>query len=528
MTIFASARRLGLMRIPLRPRSTKTFANTTKTNNNFCMKKLEPPLLLINSLATKLTVAIVLLTATLRVWAQDACFIVADNKLPYKNQTWFYCNAGNELRQDKIKENWDKGYRITAASYTSKGWFVVMSKNSGITMQTYHYDSSWPSEWLNKQWNEGYHITQVSCGGGKWLTVMSQGTGYTSQVTCYAIGTELSDFIKKYWDQDYYITAATFSSGKLYVVMSKGGDMTAQRYRTRYSRADFQEEVKKQWDEDYLLSLVETDGDGKYFFVMSKYASRTVAGQSYNIDPSNVESSIDKHWKEGRNVSYIGGNVDQSGKQTQTQTHKHNRNNTGNLVTCPRCQGTGRQKCIMCGGRGYQLMGFNKARCGTCNERGDFDCISCNQTGQITKADREKYFHRCLNCKGEGRATCIVCKGRGTDAYGNWCTNCYGNKTKCLYCYGLGWQTPSYGGGGSGLSGGGNRGGGNSGGGSGGNASGSCPTCHGSGVCTSCRGSGGKWENTGYYTGSGTQSWINCPSCNGNKRCFMCYGRGKL
>ena len=53
-----------------------------------------------------------------------------------------------------------------------------------------------------------------------------------------------------------------------------------------------------------------------------------------------------------------------------------------------------------------------------------------------------------------------------------------------------------------------------------------CRICGGSGVCTSCNGSGGHWEDTGYYTGSGSKSWINCPSCNGSKKCFNCYGTG--
>jgi hypothetical protein len=54
-----------------------------------------------------------------------------------------------------------------------------------------------------------------------------------------------------------------------------------------------------------------------------------------------------------------------------------------------------------------------------------------------------------------------------------------------------------------------------------------CRICGGSGTCTSCHGQGGSWQDTGYYTGSGSKSWINCPSCNGTKRCFNCHGTGK-
>lgn len=55
-----------------------------------------------------------------------------------------------------------------------------------------------------------------------------------------------------------------------------------------------------------------------------------------------------------------------------------------------------------------------------------------------------------------------------------------------------------------------------------------CSTCGGSGVCTSCRGKGGKFEDTGYYTGEYSPSWIPCPSCNGSRKCYMCYGTGHL
>lgn len=54
-----------------------------------------------------------------------------------------------------------------------------------------------------------------------------------------------------------------------------------------------------------------------------------------------------------------------------------------------------------------------------------------------------------------------------------------------------------------------------------------CRICGGSGVCTSCHGTGGEWRDTGYYTGSGSQSWIECPSCHGSKKCFNCHGTGR-
>lgn len=55
-----------------------------------------------------------------------------------------------------------------------------------------------------------------------------------------------------------------------------------------------------------------------------------------------------------------------------------------------------------------------------------------------------------------------------------------------------------------------------------------CTSCNGTGICPRCGGKKGSWQNTGYYTGSGSESWINCGGCNGSGKCSICYGRGKL
>ncbi len=68
---------------------------------------------------------------------------VSESGTGYKEQVWFY---SSELDQNKIKTKWDKGQRIISASYTDKGWFVVMAKSTGYTMQTYHYDNDWPTD----------------------------------------------------------------------------------------------------------------------------------------------------------------------------------------------------------------------------------------------------------------------------------------------------------------------------------------------------------------------------------------------
>ncbi len=448
-----------------------------------------------------LTFILLLITAT-NISASGDCFIIGESKLSYTTQSWFYCGAGNALDRDKVKSYWDDDYYITSAAYTSKGWFVVMSKGCDFTQQSYNYTASWPTEWLSEKWDDGYFMTQVSHGNGKWFIVMTKGTGYTAQVTTFDVGNPLIDFIKKYWDKDYRITAAAHYGGKWYVVMSKGSNIGAQAYRYENSYSAFKEEVRDMWNKDYLLSLVETDGNDTYFFIMSKYTDRpsSSVSQYYNSNPSDVKAAIDTHWKEGRNISYIGGTVPSaSSSSTTTTTQKTHNHHHDDLVDCPACLGTGRVKCIMCHGTGTQFVGvgFNRVNCGSCGTVGSFDCATCKKTGKITKEYRQKYFQRCFRCSRNGVST------------------------NCPSCHGLGWVTPSYytpqnpynstGGGNPGEY----------------RSSGSCSFCGGSGVCSSCSGKGGSWQDTGYYIGDHSQSWINCPSCNGSKKCFNCGGTGR-
>lgn len=344
-------------------------------------------------------------------FADGGCFIVGESGLPYTRQSWFYSGAGNDLQGDKIKARWDEGYRITAASHTSNGWFVVMSQGSNIGMQTYQYTAEWPGDWMTERWNEGYQVTQVACGKGKWLIVMSKGSGITSQVTCFDTGSGVRTFIQKQWDADYRITAATAFEGKWYVVMSKNSGIGAQTYRFRDSYAEFRDEVKKLWDEHYLLSLVETDGRGGYFFVMSKFTDGRSAAQSYNADPSDVSAAIDTHWNNNRNISYIGGmgyvteqapavaRDDRAAKTTvadQANGDKYYYFDMGTLgnmhmwqhpdgsctitqnMRCYACQGS--LKCNICfgTGNGYAAIGRYMA------------CVACGGTG------------RCATCQGNG------------------------------------------------------------------------------------------------------------------------------
>lgn len=85
----------------------------------------------------------------------------------------------------------------------------------------------------------------------------------------------------------------------------------------------------------------------------------------------------------------------------------------GRTVTphCAACQGSGRERCVTCAGKGL---------CGACAGRGRAAaCVACRLTGRI--------FTACTACKGD--RMCAACKGGGR------CPTCAG-KGDCVTCAG--------------------------------------------------------------------------------------------
>ena len=137
--------------------------------------------------------------------AQDKTIIITESDLSYTNQTWLY--SGNKgLQEDKIKQNWDTGKRITSAAYTSNGWFVTMANDSYIGAQTYRLSASIPKDWIKEKWNEGYYITSTAYSGTQWLIIMSKHNSFHAQSYYCNTWENLRNWIRKKWDDSYEIT----------------------------------------------------------------------------------------------------------------------------------------------------------------------------------------------------------------------------------------------------------------------------------------------------------------------------------
>ena len=98
--------------------------------------------------------------------------LVSESGLPYAEQSWFAYGSG-DIEQADIMNCWNQGKRIVTAAYTTEGWFVIMAKNTGYTMQTYLVTEQWPEQWIADKTREGYAITSLSRSDKQWLVVLS-------------------------------------------------------------------------------------------------------------------------------------------------------------------------------------------------------------------------------------------------------------------------------------------------------------------------------------------------------------------
>lgn len=233
--------------------------------------------------------------------------VVTSKNSELSSQTWFTTGTGGSMRENDIKNNWNYDRYITAAGYTSNGWFIVMSKGVNWTNQSYRTSSQWPDSYVHDQKENGYMITSLASSNSSWLVVTSQGTGYTDQQICAAPWSSLGDWITGWWNKDYYITSIACQNSLWTIVMSKGSGVkyTTQSYFGASSTSELKKKIKEKWDNGYVITALEY-GDGSYLCVMSKYVGSSSAIESWNIN-TNFEKDLEEKEKEGYLITYIGG-----------------------------------------------------------------------------------------------------------------------------------------------------------------------------------------------------------------------------
>ncbi len=367
------------------------------------------------SFATLVSIMVCFIAAQAQVFTA-----VSESGTGLQNQTWFYSGAGKDLDQSEIKKYWNEGKRITSVAHTDVGWFVVMSKNSGYTMQTYHYASDWPTDWLREKEGNGYRITSVAHSGSKWMIVLSQGTGISTQSWYYGAWSTVKDKIKADWDKNYHVTSIVWDGDGWFVVMSKGTKYNRQSYLWAKSYSEIREKIKSYWNKGYSLRSIDY-GEGEYVALMVTYADGHKPQQSFVGSSDGVSGTIKDWWNSKKSLVYIGG---YGGNQKVYASTKSNSSVNANNNTSA-------------GGYSVQVQANGSKRINLPD--GGFRIVRDQSDGSQTYYEE----HPCISCHGDGR--CHICWGTG-GTYNSYtgifypCRGCLG-KNICFSCQGKGKTT---------------------------------------------------------------------------------------
>ena len=450
--------------------------------------------------------------------------IITESGLPLQEQVWF---SGANFPGESIKKNWDEGRRIHAASYTDKGWFFVMAKETGYTAQTYKIDPQWPSDWIKGNWDKDYYISELAYGDGKWLIVMSQSDNFTAQSYNRGTWSGISGWLKEKRDAGYFITSMAYNGAEWGIVMSRYTPIESQGYFFANTYDDLKDNIQeKVWDKNYNIQAIEY-GNGSYIVTYGNYSTNNGRGQNYSIDNNDVKAYIQTRWDDSHDIAYIGGG------STNTTSNNHLASNT---VTTN--NGNTRHMRTDLPNGGYidytwdengVLHTVTRQACLWCH--GTKICSICNGAGGVYGRAYGGMWYPCKSCGGAGG--CQNCKGEGFTVTTT-VTNPDGTGSLISS---NGYTANSFGGGTVVTSPNGNvtvHGGGSD------NHSSSSKGSSGSGTCPKCNGKG--FESTSYtHAAASAAGWMQsyhctggkCPHCNRTDDhyhypCTECHGYGHI
>jgi len=167
---------------------------------------------------------------------------------------------------EKIDQHWNENKEITSVTYAPNFWTVVMSTQTGYTIQSWYLNPTFPEKEIEAGWNAGKSITSAAYGDGSWCIVMSMTDNLSSQG--YLLTSSFpTKYIKEEWDKGKRITVLAYGAGQWLVVMTNDKNMNMQSYR---SQNDFpKDHIKEDWDKGYNISSL-AYGNGLWVVVMSQ------------------------------------------------------------------------------------------------------------------------------------------------------------------------------------------------------------------------------------------------------------------
>lgn len=247
--------------------------------------------------------------------------------LGYTAQRWFASGPGNKLQASQIKEYWDQGYRITSAAYTSNGWTIVMSTGAQYTMQTYHYGTNWPTDWLDERLKEGYRMTDVTQGeGGEWFIVMSQSD--TPLKDDWIVGdweNTLRYEVKKKWADGYSIDnvcSYTCSRGSGWIVhFVKKPEQQIVKWTD--SNQPYENYIAEMYEKGYVIDIIETGSTDEIMMVFTKRADGTLYRWGTNLDSDAFRTEAQNIYDQGGHIAHVGGGlIKEYGSHPETEVNQ--------------------------------------------------------------------------------------------------------------------------------------------------------------------------------------------------------------
>ena len=263
----------------------------------------------------KLLIAVVLMqVSATAALAQDKTLLISESGLPYSEQTWYAYGSG-DIEEADITGCWNQGKRIVTAAYTTEGWFVIMAKNTGYTMQTYVVTEEWPEQWIAEKTQEGYAITSLARSDKQWLVVLSQGSGITRQVIWQNTWSDLAPWMAEQKNVGYCVTDMAYDGKMWMVVMSQNSKYNSQGYIIADSTNDMMSKIQTEvWGRGFNLHQVEYGG-GNYIVTYGNYSRNDGRFQNLQINPDDPKEYIRQQWERGICIAYIGGGANLPSKR---------------------------------------------------------------------------------------------------------------------------------------------------------------------------------------------------------------------
>ncbi len=232
--------------------------------------------------------------------------------------------------KDEIKSDWNAGYNVSGLSYENNEWVLVTSKGTGYSTQTWMTRREWKKEDIKAKWNEGYLITEVSYGNGVYAVVFSKTPALGRQRWATKASSFPGDKIREFGDEGLKITKVFYGKDRWVLVCTKDSRIKNQKW---FKRKNFPaEDIETYTTQGYSISQLSKE-NGWWVLVMNQY---------YGSDQPTVwfrsaefpKDQIRKYWDQDyylTEMSYAKPSTRVTSSSTATTST--NNKNTSNTTT---------------------------------------------------------------------------------------------------------------------------------------------------------------------------------------------------